>query len=296
MRIVFIGCVQFSHSMLEHVLQEMPGKVVGVVTRDESSFNSDFYSLKELAQKNKLPCHIATGNKQQPIVDFIKKLNPDVVYCFGWSYLLKKDILSIPRLGVVGYHPSALPKNRGRHPLIWAIALGIKNTASTFFAMDEGADSGDVLSQESLVIEDDDDAWTLYQKMTKVALRQVVELTTELEKGHFKRIKQDHSQANVWRKRTEKDGEIDWRMTSKGISNLIRALTRPYVGSHFKNRGVSYKVWKAERVDLPNVENIEPGKVLQVDNGMMTVKCGEGCLKIIDHDMSDLPQEGEYLK
>ena len=68
-------------------------------------------------------------------------------------------------MGVIGYHPAALPKNRGRHPLIWALVLGLKKTASSFFIMDERADSGDVISQEEIIINDDDDASSLYAKM-----------------------------------------------------------------------------------------------------------------------------------
>ena len=70
--------------------------------------------------------------------NWIKSLNPDIIFCFGWSNLLKKDILTLAPMGVLGFHPSKLPQNRGRHPLIWALALGLKKSASTFFFMDEG--------------------------------------------------------------------------------------------------------------------------------------------------------------
>ena len=60
-------------------------------------------------------------------------MRPDIIFCFGWSRLIKEELLKIPKKGVVGYHPAMLPKNRGRHPLIWALALGIKTTGSTFF-------------------------------------------------------------------------------------------------------------------------------------------------------------------
>lgn len=71
-------------------------------------------------------------------VKFIRECNPDIIYCFGWSQLIKSEILNIPKLGVIGNHPAELPKNRGRHPIIWALALGLKQTASTFFIMNEG--------------------------------------------------------------------------------------------------------------------------------------------------------------
>ena len=70
----------------------------------------------------------------------------------GWSRIIGKELLAVPPKGIVGYHPAALPANRGRHPIIWALALGLKETASTFFFMDNGADSGPIISQKSLII------------------------------------------------------------------------------------------------------------------------------------------------
>jgi methionyl-tRNA formyltransferase len=84
-------------------------------------------------------------------------------------------------LGVVGFHPAALPENRGRHPLIWALVLGLEETASTFFFMDEGADSGDLLSQRRISIEPADDAGSLYARITEVAMCQIREFVPLLE-------------------------------------------------------------------------------------------------------------------
>ena len=59
-------------------------------------------------------------------------------------------ILDLAPLGIIGFHPAALPRNRGRHPIVWALVLGLEETASTFFFMDKGADTGDILSQEKI--------------------------------------------------------------------------------------------------------------------------------------------------
>ena len=84
-----------------------------------------------------------------------------------------EKILSKSPIGVIGFHPAALPANRGRHPIIWSLALGLKSTASTFFFMDKNVDSGDILSQASIKISDSDDARSLYDKVTKTALSQI---------------------------------------------------------------------------------------------------------------------------
>ena len=72
-------------------------------------------------------------NETDPL-NWIQGLVPNVIFGFVWSRLIKKPLLSMPSLGVIGFHPAALPANRGRHPLTWALVLGLQETASTFFS------------------------------------------------------------------------------------------------------------------------------------------------------------------
>ena len=180
--------------------------------------------------------------------------------------------------------------------MIWALALGLKETASTFFFMNEGADSGDILSQKKIEIDYNDNARSLYDKMVDTALEQIEEFLPNLEKNTFQRIRQDNSRVNYWRKRGEKDGEIDWRMPSYFIYNLVRALTKPYVGAHFPYKGEKVKTWRVEEVKTDSYRNIEPGKIIDVypDNTFL-VKTGENSIKVLEHDLSKEPKKGEYL-
>lgn len=278
MRIVFVGCVDFSRSALEKVLQ-LGGDVVGVCTLRNSAFNADHSDLSDIAVRHKIPCLDVPDLNTNDSLAWLKERQPDVVFCFGWSRLLKREFLSIPRLGVVGFHPAALPQNRGRHPVIWALVLGLKETGSTFFFMDEGADSGDILSQEIIKISDDDDAGLLYQKITRTALEQIENFLPRLSDESFEKRAQAPSATNSWRKRQRADGLIDWRMSAQSIHNLVRGLAKPYVGASFMHEGVEFKVWKTERVtNVPT--NIEPGRVIQ-GGACPVVKCGEGAVGLI---------------
>lgn len=299
MRIVFIGCVDFSHALLNHVLSLPNVEVVGVVTRESSNFNTDFRSLKPLSDQANILCFLDAGNRQKEISTWITSLSPDVIYCFGWPYLLQKEILEIPPLGVIGYHPTALPENRGRHPIIWTLALGLTETASSFFFMDEGADSGDILSQKSLGVGREDDAATLYARLKEVALSQVQEFTPLLATGNFPRAPQDHSKANYWRKRSKMDGKIDWRMPPEGIYNLVRALTNPYPGAHIEFEGSEIMVWQCAvlKDSYPDekISNLELGRVLASSTGGVDIRCGEGVVRLTKHDFHTLPQVGTCL-
>jgi len=293
MKVVLIGSVEFSLRVLEKLIS-IDVDLVGVCTKKSSTFNSDFFDLKPLSDINEVPClHVEDINSTKS-VEWIKNLNPDVIFCFGWSSLIKKDILALAPMGIVGYHPAKLPKNRGRHPLIWALALGLKESASTFFFMDEGADTGDMLSQVDFEISYQDDARNLYDKVVETALIQIEEFIPALEKGTYTRIKQNEKESNSWRKRNELDGEIDFRMNSRSIYNLTRALTKPYVGAHIKFNEINYSVWKVkESNDFQ--ENIEPGKVLRVFDKIFVVKSYDGAIEIIEHNFKEMPKVGEYL-
>ena len=293
MRIVFIGSVKFSLSMLEQ-LQEMNAYVVGVITKEFSSFNSDHVDLRPFCELNSVPWIYSDDINSLKTSAWIRTLKPDVIFCFGWSQIIKKEILSIPPLGVIGFHPSALPKNRGRHPLIWALVLGLTETASTFFRMDEGADNGEIVSQVDIQIQIDDDAATLYEKVIHVARAQLSEFVPKLALGTIKLLRQNESLANVWRKRHYIDGVIDWRMSAETIYNLVRGLSKPYVGAHFIHEGKEIKVWKTEiSADFP--VNLEPGKILGITDAGPIVKCGVGTIRLILTEPELKLVEGGYL-
>lgn len=197
--------------------------------------------------------------------------------------------------GVIGFHPAALPNNRGRHPLIWALALGLEETASTFFMINVGADEGDIVSQRMIPIAYEDNARTLYDKVMDVAVEQEISLVEDFENDSVTRKKQNLKEGNSWRKRGKVDGQIDWRMSSRAIYNLVRSLTRPYVGAHFVYKEDDYKVWKVEEIQISNIRNIEPGKVIAVnEDGTIDVKVYDGVIRLVDFDSIKV-SVGDYI-
>nr|WP_314538329.1 formyltransferase family protein [uncultured Campylobacter sp.] len=293
MKILFIGTVEFSYKALKKLI-ELNAEIVGICTKKKSDFNSDFKDLTPLCKKADIPFKYIDDINSNENIAWIRSLSPDIIFCFGWSNLIKKDLLGLPKMGVVGYHPALLPKNRGRHPLIWTLALGLNVSGSTFFFMTEGIDDGDILSQEKVEILYEDDAKSLYDKVSNIALRQIEDFLPKLQNNSFKTIKQNNGLANVWRKRGKVDGKIDFRMTSRAIYNLVRALTKPYVGAHVEYNGQDVSIWKVEEVEFYQ-NNIEFGKILENDGKSIMVKTYDKAIKIIDHDFKELPKVGEYI-
>lgn len=293
-KILFIGCVKSSYILLKKMI-ELQADICGVITMSASTFNSDFVDLAPLCIEKSISYMYVSNINNEDVVKYIKELQPDVGCCFGWSQLINEEIISLFPKGIIGFHPAELPYNRGRHPIIWALVLGLPLTASTFFEIDKKADTGDIVSQRKIDILLEDDAQSLYDKIMHVATEQVEEIVDGLINDNIKRIKQDNNVGNQWRKRKASDGKIDFRMSSRAIYNLVRGLTHPYVGAHINIGEQEIKVWKVKELTISNIENIEPGKVLAVNNdGTIDIKTYDGAIKIIDSDYLDVCV-GSYL-
>jgi methionyl-tRNA formyltransferase len=292
MRIVFIGSVYFSLKCLEKLV-ELQADIVGVVTKKESPLNTDFEDLSWVALKKNIPFKYVNDINHPNNINWIKQLNPDIVFCFGWSSLLKKELLSLAPKGVLGYHPALLPKNKGRHPIIWAKALGLSTTGSTFFFMDEGADSGPILDQKIIEISFEDDAYSLYNKTIQIAISQIITFLPKLQSNTY-HTKIQEIEGNVWRKRNFDDGRIDFRMSSKTICNLVRSLSKPYPGAHCFYNGQKIKVWEVELGN--NAEsNLEPGKIISIKGLSIEVKTDDRSVFLTSHDFDILPVLHSYF-
>lgn len=296
MRVLFIGCVESSYILLKELLENNIS-VCGVVTKKISNYNADFKDIRPLCQNYNIDLCCMEKNNDHTVFEFVKEKKPDIIYCFGWSHLLKSEVIKLAPKGAVGFHPAQLPMNRGRHPIIWALVLGLEKTASTFFMIDTQADCGDLISQVTIAIEEKDDARSLYNKVMKVARKQVLQITNDFIEDEVIYLKQDNSISNSWRKRSKEDGKMDFRMSSTSLYNLIRALTKPYIGAHFSHKGIDYKVWSSKVIDdeLNSYHNIEPGKVVEVrSDRSFIVKTGDGLIQILDCEDTNL-KVGDYL-
>lgn len=294
MKIIFIGCVRFSQHCLNEVLK-CDGDVLGIVTRHDDGRNADHADLSAVGSVNEIPVFYSDDLNDEATLTWIKELNPDVIFCFGWSQLIKEELLSIPPMGVLGAHPSMLPKNRGRHPIIWALVLGLTETGLTFFFMNTKADAGPILAQKEICIADTDTALSLYDKIESTASILINDFMPILIGNVYEVLEQDESQANTWRKRNHSDGVINWEMSAKTVFNLVRALTKPYVGAEFVYKNKPVKLWSVDIVANDRVENAKPGRVVELHKGIPTVRCQEGAVRLLECEPNISLRVGEDL-
>ena len=296
MKILFIGKVKFSEEILKYILDQGI-KISGIITDKKKGINSDHVNLVDNFKDLKVPLHLTSDINCRRTFSWVSKNNPDIIICIGWSQLIKKNFLSTPKLGVIGYHPAELPQNRGRHPIIWALALGLKKTASTFFLMNEGADTGRIINQKKIIIKDNYDANMLYYKFIATAKKQIIKIIKDIKVNKLKfKSKKKTTDSNFWRKRNFSDGKIDWRMSSNSIHNLVRALNYPYPGAFFTKDGKQFNVWETKKSKIKSRFNIEPGKIVSVSKkNKVTVKCGEGLIVLKNISPKKIFKKGDYL-
>ncbi len=279
MKIAFIGGVIFSHEILSHILNN--GWDISVIfSYDESKnfFYSDMKSFNDISKKYGIP-NIKVMNINDPEnITILQKYNPDLILVMGWSQLLKNDILKIPKLGVIGSHPTELPKYPGRAPISWSILKGLKESALTFFYIEKGIDNGDILDQRKFKITDEDNATTIYKKIISLGKIMLLENLLLLKNGQAKRTKQDEKKfLENWPKRTVDDGKVNWFDTALEIHTLVRATTHPYPGAFTTYNDTKLIIWESDYI--PNEKHV-PGKILKINFNNIYVGTIDGILII----------------
>jgi len=155
-------------------------------------------------------------------LESIAALRPDVIFSM-WPKLLGEAAIAQARLGIIGTHSTPLPANRGRHPLHWMLVLGLQRGAVSFFKVDTGVDTGDVLLQMPFTLGAQATIADAWAEMDKGVSEGCAILAQRLaDSGLLEGVPQDHAQANTWRKRTIHDTIIDFRMSVDAIDRLVR--------------------------------------------------------------------------
>jgi methionyl-tRNA formyltransferase len=279
MKIIFISGVLFGSKILSKILDS--GYDVSAIfsySNEKKLVYSDYFDFNNLAKKYGIKnFKVNQINDQKNIVE-IQSLKPDLIFVMGWSQLLDNKIINIPRIGVIGSHPTELPKYRGRAPIPWTILKDLKKSALTFFWMDEGVDNGDILDQKFFKIFEYDDSESLYKKIIKIGEQMILDNLSLLEQNIIAKHKQDETKfIEYWPKRTSNDGKINWNDSTKNILKLIRASTYPYPGAFTFYKNTKFIIWKAKQHDL---KDTIPGQILKINSNAIVVSTGNGSILI----------------
>lgn len=281
MRIVFMGTPEFAIPSLQNLI-ESDEEIIAVITQpDRPKGRSRKITpppVKKLAlQHNLFLLQPEDVNSHQTIA-ILRQLKPDLITVVAYGQILSSEILEIPLYGCINVHASLLPSYRGAAPIQWAIIKGEKTTGVTTMLMDEGMDTGDILLQKSISIEESDTAATLHDKLAVLGGNLLIETITRLKKGKLIPTPQDDSKASYAPMLTKEDGKIEWTRTSEEIHNLIRG-TYPWPGAYTFFNGKRVKILGSEVYDTKK-RGDTPGRVWGIVKDGFIVECGKGRLLI----------------
>ena len=258
LNIIFMGTPDFAKESLEAIYNE-GHNIIAVITNPDRPKGRGMKMIaspvKEFCIQKSIP--VLQPEKIKDIKDTLIQLNPDLFCVVAYGKILPKDILEIPKLGSVNVHASLLPKYRGAAPIQWAVLNGEKTTGVTTMFMDEGMDTGDIILKQEVEIGENETTGELWERLSKIGGRLLIETVDKIEKGIAPREKQgnDFTLAPMLKKEISK---IDWEnKTAQEIKNQVRGLN-PIMGAYTTYNGKKIKIWKADKIETQNFAEEHP--------------------------------------
>lgn len=220
--------------------------------------------LDELSERSGVPL-VKVRHINDPVAEAeIRKHRIDWLFIIGWSQIAGRNVLDAPSKGVIGAHPTLLPEGRGRAAIPWAIIKGLERTGVTFFRMDEGVDTGDIIGQMEIPMHEAITATELYRLVDEAHVKLMSRIWPALVDDSCKPVPQDASKATYWEGRSPADGELHRMMTVSEVDRLVRATTRPYPGAFINENGSRFVIWSGCKGDHSG------GRVFQFQDGLYT--------------------------
>lgn len=279
MKTVFMGTPDFAAVCLKKII-ESDNEVCLVITQPDKAKDRGkkikYTPVKELALEHDIrviqPERLRGSSET---IKELKKIAPDIIVVVAYGQILPKEILELPKFGCINVHASLLPVLRGAAPIHRAIIEGYEETGVTIMQMDEGLDTGDMLSKAGLKI-GNMNYEELHDKLAELGGELLIETLELIKKGEVSPEKQDDSKATYADRIFKKEGNIDFSKCPVEIERLIRALGAT---AEFNEKGDKIKFWQAEPI-MTDIKDGVDGEIIKVDDNSFTVKCGGSALKV----------------
>lgn len=282
MNIVFMGTSVFALPSLSRIISSHYN-LRGIVTRpDRPKGRGRTISappVKQLAREYDIPILQPVSIKDAATIETIYDWKPDLIIVVSFGQIIPIDVLDCPLSGCINVHPSLLPRYRGPAPIQRALMAGDKVTGVTTMFMDESLDTGDIIMQMPVNIDDDMDYGQLEAVLADKGADLLIDTISVLASGSLPRKKQDDSRATYAGMITREDERIIWQDEAASIYNRIRALS-PVPGAYSSLNGTRFKIFSTRVVD-ENAEGV-PGQVLQPSDKGLLIQTGKGILEVLE--------------
>ena len=301
MKIVFMGTPDFARCALEKII-EAGHEIVLVVTQPDKpkgrSGELQVSDVKALALEHNLPVFQPVKIKEADHVAYLKSIEADIYVVAAFGQILSQEILDIPKYGCVNIHASLLPEYRGAAPIQQSIIDGKKETGVTIMQMAAGMDTGDILIQKTIPIEENETGGGLFDKLSVLGAELIVEALPLIEAGKLTAVPQDEAKATKCGKLSKDMGKIDFSKDAETIRNLVRGLN-PWPSAFTSLEGKMLKIWSAKALDEEDFNAVYGGQESEEDFNARQelVKSNAfGSVAAISKDSFAVLTDGGYLQ
>jgi methionyl-tRNA formyltransferase len=276
-RIVFMGTPAFAVPSLRALL-ETEYNVAAVVTQPDRPVGRKRVltptPVKEEAARLGIPVLQPPKLRATDAVEALASYRPDLIVTAAYGQILPKSVLAMPKYGCINVHGSLLPKYRGGAPIQRSIMNGETETGVTIMYMAEGLDTGDMIRAAKTPIEPDDHAGTIFEKLSVVGARLLIDTLPSILDGTAPRTPQNEAEATYSPNLTRDDERIDWKRSANELYNQLRGLS-PHPGVFTAWNGDVFKIWKAARPSAASHQAV-PGTVLSIGSDGLHIAAGNG--------------------
>lgn len=278
-KIVFMGTPDFACNVLKSLIDNeynvslvvsQPDKYVG---RKHILTNTP---VKQLAIDNNI--EVFQPEKIRSDYQKIVDINPDLIITCAYGQIIPEELINLPKYGCINVHASLLPKYRGGAPIHWAKINGEKKTGVTIMYMDKNMDSGDIISQEELVINNEDTTESLFDKLSILGANLLIETLPSILENNNNRIKQDETLVSYAYNIKREDERINFDDYGVNIINKIRGLYS-WPLANMEIDGIEYKILNA-KFEEKKINSVST--IVEIDKNKFGISCKDGVIYITD--------------
>jgi methionyl-tRNA formyltransferase len=288
LRIIYMGTPEFAVAPLKSLLANQYN-VVAVVTMPDKpagrGHKLQASAVKQVAQEHELPILQPEKLKDPDFLATLESFRADVFIVVAFR-MLPEVVWNMPRLGTFNLHASLLPNYRGAAPINWAIIRGEKETGVTSFFLTHEIDTGDILLQRKIAIDDTDNAGSLHDKLMQLGAETVVETVAYLLSEDTSKTPQNelikgqtiHAAPKIFKETCR----INWSLTCQEIKNFVRGLS-PYPAAYTEGidaKGVSFSAKILQVSTQPCLPEVPIGTVSTDNKTTLKIACADGWVLI----------------
>ena len=279
MRILFMGTPDIAADSLAALLGAGHEVCAVFTRRDKPVGRKQILTappVKQLAQSHDIPVYQPRTLRDGSSDALIEQLAPDIIVVVAYGCIIPPQLLHIAKYGCINLHVSLLPKYRGSAPIQWAVLNGEAETGVSIMQLDEGLDTGDVLMVEPVAIDPEETSGELFDRVSAVGAKTLVDALAKIEAGQLTPVPQDHSKATLAPPLSKDTARFAFTEDAAHIHNWVRGMN-PWPTAWFEQDGKRIKVSECRLAENP--QNAAPGTVLALKP--LTVAAQNGAVALL---------------